>query len=136
MGSSIKRTRGSERNGKSELGLVFKIYFGGQLIGQSELEEGDPPMGCAEGRFFPSAEFEQFTSKIPPENDQDVGMKQWTGLSATTPAGEQVECADVVLFEYDFGSEKEFRVDVIAIVNPLYETLFPGRYAAYEASLK
>lgn len=115
---------------------MFQIHFGGLLIGHSELENGDPPMGCAEGNFFPSADFEQFVANKLPENDQDIAVKRWIGLSTITPAGEQVECADVVLFEYNFGSEKEFRVDVIAIVNPLYETLFPGRYAAYEASLK
>lgn len=115
---------------------MFQILYDEQLIGHSELENGDPPMGCAEGKFLPSAGFERFVSKVPPENDRDIAVKRWIGLSVVTPDGEQVECLDVVLFEYDYGSEKEFLIDVIAISYPLYETLFPGRYAAYEASLK
>lgn len=136
MGWSIRRTSGSGGNGKGEIELMFQILFDGLLIGYSELENGDPPMGCAEGNFFPSADFEQFVSNKLPENDQDTAVKRWFGLSAITPGGEQIECLDVVLFEYDYGSEKEFLVDVIAISYPLYETLFPGRYAAYEASFK
>jgi len=32
----------------------FEVLANGVLIGHSELESGDPPMGVAEGRFLPS----------------------------------------------------------------------------------
>ena len=51
-----------------------------------------------------------------------------------TENGVKVECNDTVLFEWDFGEYKELQVDVLGIYNPSYEELFPGRYAAYEAS--
>jgi hypothetical protein len=113
---------------------MFQVFYGGTLIGKSALEEGDPPMGCAEGCFIPLDEFGSFHATVSPAPDNDVAIKRWVGLSIATLDGAPIECLDVVLFEYDFGEQKELRVDAVGIGYPLYEELFPGRYAAYEAS--
>ena len=113
---------------------MFRIYFDGKLIGCSALEDGDPPMGCAEGLFIPREEFKNFQASVSPEEDGDPAIKRWVGLSVSTDEGAQIDCLDVGLFEYDFGDDKELRVDALGIGYPIYEKLFPGRYAAYEAS--
>ncbi len=70
------------------------------------------------------------------ETTDDSGIKRWTGLTVTTSEGDPIECLDVVLFEYDFGDEKVLHVDVIGIDSLLYDKLFPGYGAAYEASFR
>lgn len=114
---------------------MFKIFYDGKLIGTSALEEGDPPMGCAEGAAFPHGEFQKFRATVSPERDNDPSIKRWIGLTITTMDEKLIECIDVVLFEYDFGEWKELRVDVVGIPNPLYEELFSGRYAEYATSI-
>ena len=46
---------------KQELGasvhVMFSIFYDDVLIGRSELERGDPPMGVAFGRFEPTDAF-------------------------------------------------------------------------------
>lgn len=100
---------------------MFRIQFDGKIIGCTALEDGDPPMGCAEGLFIPSAEFERFQATVPGEEESDPSIKRWIGLSVSTDEGDQIECIDVVLFEYNFGDEKELRVDAVGIGSPLYE---------------
>ncbi|NQV61894.1 MAG: hypothetical protein HQ502_19660 [Alphaproteobacteria bacterium] len=113
---------------------MFQIFQNGKLIGNSALETGDPPMGVAEGEFIPLDEFEKFRASVSPEPVDDVAIKRWTGLALTTSEGDSIKCNDVVLFEYDFGDHKEFRVDAVGIGYPLYEELFPGRHANYVKS--
>jgi hypothetical protein len=113
---------------------MFHLFYHEKLIGKSALEDGDPPMGCAEGVFFAEEEFFEFRANIAPQPDDDPAINRWVGLSVHTEDGAKVECLDTVLFEWDFGDHKELRVDVLGIHNPRYEELFPGRYAAYEAS--
>ncbi|WP_156025897.1 hypothetical protein [Sulfitobacter sp. 20_GPM-1509m] len=116
---------------------MFQFYFDGKLLGFSALEKGDPPMGCAEGNFIPCDEFIIFRDNVPAEEkgEYDDCTNRWIGLTVTTGEGVQIECHDVVLFEYELPDEVELYVDVLGMHHRLYEELFPGRYAAYAASL-
>ena len=91
-------------------------------------------MGCAEGDFIAEEVFSDFRANTAPQPDNDAAINRWVGLSVHTERGVKVECLDTVLFEWDFGDYKELRVDVLGITHARYEELFPGRYAAYEAS--
>ena len=113
---------------------MFLLFYDEKYIGKSMLEDGDPPMGCAEGIFIAEAVFSEFRANIPPQPDDNLSIKRWTGLSVRTESGVKVECLDAVLFEYDFGEHKELRSDVSGIPYPRYEELFPGRHAAYETN--
>ena len=114
---------------------MFHVFHKGILIGQSKLENGDPPMGCAEGQFGPFDEFAKFRDGVPPEPDNDLAIKRWIGLSLAKSDRTMIDCVDVVLFEYGFGDYKELQVDALGIDSALYEELFPGRYAEYEATV-
>jgi hypothetical protein len=114
---------------------MFHVFHKGILIGQSKLENGDPPMGCAEGQFLPFDEFVKFRDGVTPARANDLTIKRWIGLSLAKPDGTIIDCVDVVLFEYDFGDHTELQVDALGIDSALYEDLFPGRYAEYEASV-
>ena len=112
---------------------MFHLFHRQNLVGKSALEDGDPPMGCAEGVFITEEAFLDFRASVAPQPDDDPAINRWVGLSVRTEEGVEVECLDAVLFEYDFGDHKELRIDVLGIPFPRYEELFPGRYAAYEA---
>lgn len=51
---------------------MFHVFHNDILIGRSKLENGDPPMGCAEGQFAPFDEFTKFRKSVTPEQDNDV----------------------------------------------------------------
>lgn len=114
---------------------MFQILYHEELLGTSALENGDPPMGCAEGVFTPDEAFSDFRTNVAPQTDNDPTINRWVGLTVRTEHGASVECLDVVLLEWSLGGHKELRIDVLGIPYPRYEELFPGRYAAYEASL-
>jgi len=113
---------------------MFHIFHREKLIGKSALEDGDPPMGCAEGVVMPEEAFSEFQASIAPELDDDPAVTRWVGLSVRTEDGAEVECIDAVLLQYKFGDQKELVIDVLGIPYPRYEELFPGRYAAYADS--
>jgi hypothetical protein len=113
---------------------MYKILFDGGVIGTSQLEAGDAPMGCAHGIFFPASVFEEFKAAVPCEQDDDPVMKRWVGLSVSTADDQLIRCHDVVLFEANLGSELELEleVDVIGVDADLYQQLFPQHVLAYE----
>jgi len=37
--------------------VKFEVKLGDKVIGYSDLEGGDPPMGVASGRFMPTSEY-------------------------------------------------------------------------------
>jgi hypothetical protein len=69
-------------------------------------------MVCAEGVFVPEQAFSHFLANIALQPDDDTAMKRRVGLSARTQVGAEAECLDTVLFEWDFGGDKERRIDV------------------------
>lgn len=113
---------------------MFHFFHQQNFIGKSALEDGDPPMGCAEGIFIAEDKFSEFRANVSPQPDDDPAINRWVGLSVRTADGVDGECLDAVLFEYDFGHYKELRIDVLGIPFPRYEELFPGRYDTYVAS--
>jgi hypothetical protein len=112
----------------------YAVYFAGTLIGHSALEAGDPPMGVAIGRFWPVPAYEMIQSKVvaafdsPQDHFAFVVVDTETGSSLPAQGGTQILDASS-----DLGPEG-IEIHVLGIEYPLYEQLFPGRYAAYEAS--
>ena len=115
---------------------MFRILFDGVEAGRSALENGDPPMGCAEGAFLPDPGFAALCARLAPEPDGDPDIQRRTGFSVATEDGAAVPCRDAVILSFDVGDGPEHRVDVIGIAGDAYERLFPGRYAAYEAEMR
>jgi hypothetical protein len=112
----------------------FTVYCSGVLIGHSALESGDPPMGVAFGRFSPLPAYEKVRQEIITtwgSTQEQLLLSVVDTLSgATLLAQGGVQIFDAVGFE-----QEEMELQVAGIPYPLYEQLFPGRYAAYEASL-
>ena len=115
---------------------MFRILFDGVEAGRSALENGDPPMGCAEGAFLPAPDFAALCARLAPEPDGDPAIQRRTGFTVATEDGASVPCLDAVIFSFDVGDGREHHVDVIGIAADDYERLFPGRCAAHEAEMR
>jgi hypothetical protein len=110
----------------------FEILSGAIIIGQSELETGDPPMGVASGRFFPMSPYTQVQPAILAARE----CSQFhLALSVRLVGGPELPAqGGVQILDYsdEFGPEG-LEVHVLGIGYPLYEELFPLQVAAYES---
>ena len=110
----------------------FNILSGSTLIGYSELEFGDPPMGVAFGKFLPSPAYATIQEAVIASNE---GSQGHLCLSAQKVEGE-VLLPETGVRILDFSAEldpDEIEVSVVGIGYPLYGELFPEHVAAYYA---
>ena len=108
--------------------MRFEVLSGDAIIGWSELELGDPPMGVAYGRFHPS---DLYVSSV------HAGPA--TGLRMRPDGGEGVfESVGGVHIEdlsADFGPE-EIEVTVLGLEAETYAHFFPHHMEWYEKQLR
>lgn len=113
----------------------FAIYSGPLLIGWSDLESGDPPMGVASGKMIPSEDYLGLQSRIVAS--QDSGH-EGLNLTVRIVGGEMIQSrAGVHITDYskDLGPEG-IEVSVLGVVVPPYASLFPEHLAAYERQFR
>jgi hypothetical protein len=123
----------------------YRIQLNSQLIGYTQFESADPPMGCVNGKveFDPSIEPYAFFSKhckannLPVNEDDPDGKVIFTqtipGLVAITPDGEAIEAVGAVIQGFE---AEGYEIDVIGIPYPFYETEFPHHVESYENQYK
>jgi hypothetical protein len=102
----------------------FAIYAGLLLIGHSDLENGDPPMGVAAGRFVPSAGYASVQARVAASPEASQADLQ---LGVVTAAGEEIasdSCVQIVDFSAELGAEG-LEVHVLGIEPELFARLFP-----------
>jgi len=108
--------------------MRFQVYWGDVLLGETALEAGDPPMGVAMGRLFPSPDYcrlrKNFISiwggRLPQHSDLEVRFS----------GGGKLDGAPVWLEDYDMG--KAFiEVTIFAIDYRIYAETFPEHNALY-----
>jgi hypothetical protein len=105
------------------------------LVGYSELERGDPPMGVAEGKFLPTPAYEGIkrSAVVARERSQthlELAVRSIDGRELPAQGGVRI---------IDYTSELgigEVQVEVLGIPYPLYEELFPGHVAAYRSQFR
>lgn len=110
---------------------MFAIISRVRVLGYSELEQGDPPMGVAFGRFIRAEGFDAFIRTVPPDITDGHRVQIWNNLSAKTSEGVVLQCAGVGI-RYDFVDETTCEVEVLGISSPPYDELFPHHVEAYE----
>ena len=107
--------------------VEFEIYFKDVLIGHSSLENGDPPMGVAFGRFFPLPAYESHLDQM-----------ERAHLSVRVPGGVTLENEGGVNIEDprpDLGIEA-IEVAIYGIGYPLYGQMFPEHVDAYDKQFR
>ena len=111
--------------------MTYSVYHMETLVGHTELEGGDPPMGCAAGRFYPLPAYAaiEASCSIP-----------WGGtipklpLSVRTSDGTPIPAehgVSIIDFRAALAAEEAIEVHVDGIPYPLYEQLFRSHVDAY-----
>jgi hypothetical protein len=101
----------------------FEVYSGDTLIGWSELESGDPPMGVAFGRFMPGPEYQRIQPRVvagPHQHQSDLALSVRTLAGSVLLATGGVHITD---HSAELGPEG-IEVSVLGMIEPSYETVF------------
>lgn len=112
--------------------MRFEVKLGSEIIGYSELEGGDPPMGVAFGRFVATPAYISIQPYCIKHRDYWVAIPE---LSVCIPGGVLIECSGGIQI-IDFSpelSEAGIEVHVNGITNPPYHELFPHQEEAYRS---
>lgn len=113
--------------------MRFEVRLGNEVVGFSDLEGGDPPMGVAGGKFLPTSAYSSIQRHCIDHRDHWVPIP---GLSVWIASGELIECQGGVVI-LDYSSEiGEIQVEVSGIPYPLYGELFPQHVQAYKDQFK
>lgn len=110
----------------------FEVHSGTLLVGWSELELGDPPMGVAFGRFLPAPGYRTIQPIVaaacggPLPQELQLSIRECNGTVLEPTGG--VHLVDYATEVGDDGLE----VSVLGISYPSYESLFPEHVAAYD----
>ena len=110
---------------------MFDIISGGRVLGYSEPEQGDPPMGVAFGRFIPAEGFSVFVQTVPTDATDGDRVRIWNNLEARSANGVVLQCAGVGV-RYDLDGKFACEVEVLGIDSPLYQEMFPHHVEAYD----
>ncbi|WP_236451613.1 hypothetical protein [Stutzerimonas stutzeri] len=106
----------------------YAIYSRDELVGYSELESGDPPMGAAFGTFTPSNAYIMIQRECITNHANQSALK----LSVRTEAAVIIQCSGVSILDYSAEADSAFiEVNVLGIPSALYEKLFPEQVIAY-----
>jgi len=106
------------------------------LVGSSELELGDAPMGVAFGSFFPAPGYAAIQSIVvaaaggPLPDGLQLSVRDSNGEVLEASGG--VHIADC---SAELGPEG-LEVSILGVPYPAYESLFPQHVAAYERHLR
>src|SRR5258707_203553 len=98
----------------------FQVLANGVLIGHSELESGDPPMGVAEGRFLPSPSYAAIQPSVVATR---YGSQAHLMLSVRSSNGTHIPAQGGVQI-LDYSGEltaEEIEVHVLGVGYPAYE---------------
>ena len=107
----------------------FSVYAGELLIGTTELERGDPPMGVAFGTMIPTEGYSEVKARCIEQRSDQAALN----LSVRTSAGTVLSCVGVGISDLsDEAGEPMIDVEVLGIDHELYAKLFPGHLAAYQ----
>ena len=115
--------------------MRFEVKLRGEVIGFSELEGGDPPMGVAFGRLLPTP---AYTSIRPYCIEHRDYWKLIPELTVQESGGVPIECSggvQIIDFSPELG-EEGIQVHVNGIPYPLYGELFPQHVALYREQFK
>ncbi len=108
--------------------------FSDKVMGESQLEAGDPPMGCVSGIIKNITNIEEFSFFILHsggfENDGEFRLELSDKFSVRSEDDISIPYSGGCILWYP--ELDEAVVDLVGIPYPQYEQLFPGHVAKYE----
>jgi len=108
----------------------FTVFSHDQLIGETDLEWGDPPMGVAGGRFIPAPAYGAIQEAVRESfgsSQAALGLTVRTADGSVLPGGGSVSLED----SSDVRGPEAMEVSVLGIAYPAYEEWFPQHVAKY-----
>lgn len=91
-------------------------------------------MGVALGRFFPHPDYRKIQAEVVMTFSSSQDHLHLTVVDTQSGFSLPAEGGTQILDASDEMGPEGIEVHVLGIASSLYEQLFPGRYAAYEAS--
>ena len=111
--------------------MRFEVKLGNEIVGFSELEGGDAPMGVAFGRFLPTAAYSSIQPRCINHRDHGVVIPELTvGLAGGLP----IQCSggiQIIDLSPELG-EAGIQIHVNGLTDPPYGELFPHHVEAYK----
>ena len=111
--------------------MRFEVKFRNEIVGFSELEAGDAPMGVASGRLWTTAAYSSIQRHCIEHRERWVAIPE---LTISIAGGLPIECCGgvhITDFSPELG-ETGIEICVQGIPCPLYEELFPHHVEAYK----
>lgn len=115
--------------------VKYQVFAKGELIGESQLESGDPPMGVAYGDLVPTDQYWQYQAIF---ETQDFEAMEMLSLRVVSENGIPLEpCSGVGIEDVSkqYG-EQAIEVSVLGLDGEVYEKHFPHLVSAYEEQFK
>jgi hypothetical protein len=110
--------------------MPYSVFAGDTLIGYSDLEVGDPPMGVASGKLRPTQSY----ATLRGECISALASGKWDRLHLSVRSGDgnslPAQLGIMILDAYEI-DPAEVEVHVAGIPYPLYEQLFPKHVEVY-----
>jgi hypothetical protein len=111
--------------------MRFEVKLGNEIMGFSELEGGDPPMGVASGRFVQTPAYASIQPYCIEHRDHWLSIPElMIGLAGGAP----IDCSggvQIIDFSPELG-EAGIEVHLNGVTNPPYSELFPHHLEAYK----
>ncbi len=110
----------------------FNIYSHSELIGYSDFEYGDSPMGTAYGDFIPTENYENIKDKVKQSelknNFSDLGLSATDSVS-----GQDIENLFIAIFIPTENLKGEpIQININGIPSLQYEDIFPQHVVEYK----
>ena len=132
--------------------LRCNVYANGILIGSAELVGADPPMGCAEGPFYPNDSYKEIQpiirehhlydgtlGEVNQEKMREVEAKiSALRLSVITEDGEILDPqSGFHIADYSEELDEDpYELDVLGLPFEIYDRLFPLAWQEYDDRFK
>ena len=112
--------------------MKYQLFANNELIGESNLEVGDPPMGVASGEFHPNKNYFKYQSLFESQNTEVLNLcvKSSSGQTLEPAGGIGVED-----YSQEMG-EQSIQINVLGLDSEVYVKLFPEHVAKYDALFK
>ena len=102
--------------------MTFSVFADNELIGTTQLESGDPPMGVAFGMMIPDA-YTKYRNFFTSQDENAVGQ---LNLYVMSESGEKLEpCSGIGILDYsEEAGEVMIEVNVLGLDSDLYQKYF------------
>ncbi len=112
--------------------MKYRVFAKGELVGESEFEHGDPPMGVIFGIMKPTDHYWKYKSIF---ESQDFEAIERLELQAVTNTGQVLEpCAGVGIEDASAEvGEQCIEVTILGLDSTVYEQCFSHHMRTYEA---